>query len=132
MNFRARLKKLERRREAGTGQAFRLVVRPVIGPTDLAKSTCQRTLCPQPDGKGAAWLKWGLQSLFYDPTKRPRAPKAARPRKQTRDATQELFDFASTELVEKRAVCPRISSQHFNIGHWVVTGYYPLLELGFC
>jgi hypothetical protein len=46
MNFRARLKKLERRRETGTGQAFRLVVRPVIGPTDLAKSTCQRTLCP--------------------------------------------------------------------------------------
>jgi hypothetical protein len=46
MNFRARLKKLERRRETGTGKALRLVVRPVIGPTDLAKSTCQRNLCP--------------------------------------------------------------------------------------
>ena len=42
----SRLKKLERRREAGTGQALRLVVRTIIGPTDLAKSTCQRTLCP--------------------------------------------------------------------------------------
>jgi len=35
--------------------------------------------------------------------------KGGRPRKQVPDATQELFDFAFTEGVEKRAVCPRIS-----------------------
>ena len=45
MNFRTRLKKLERRREAGTGETFRLLVRSVVGQTDLAKSRCKRTLC---------------------------------------------------------------------------------------
>ena len=51
MNFRARLKKLEQRREAATGETFRLVVRPVVGPTDLAKSSCKRTLCAD----GSRW-----------------------------------------------------------------------------
>ena len=51
MNFRARLNELEQRREAATGETFRLVVRPVVWPTDLAKSTCKRTLCAD----GSLW-----------------------------------------------------------------------------
>jgi hypothetical protein len=51
MNFRARLNKLEQRREAATGETFRLLVRPVVGPTDLTESTCKRTLCAD----GSLW-----------------------------------------------------------------------------
>ena len=46
MNFNARLKRLEQRREAATKEPFRLIIRPVFGPTNLANSTCTRTLAP--------------------------------------------------------------------------------------
>ena len=46
MNFNARLKRLEQRREAATKQPFRLIIRPVFGPTNLENSTCKRTLAP--------------------------------------------------------------------------------------
>ena len=45
MNFRARLKALERRRQA-SNQRIRLVVSAIARPLNLANSTCRRTLAP--------------------------------------------------------------------------------------
>jgi len=62
VSIRSRLKALEQRQQE-TLNTFRVVVRCVYGPPDLAKYTCKRTICPNGQILEYVHLEGGREGL---------------------------------------------------------------------